>query len=184
MDRSESYRFRQGGKILPFSEAEYEVRLTGLRKIMADQNIDACILNSMHKIADYSGFLYCALGRPYTLLVTETESILVSAGIDAAQPWRRCFGDNIVYTDWQHSNYWGVPKLVIGTGQRIVYEGDQLSIAQMTGLKAYMIPRDTLDIAPAAMTQHLKKSPAAIELILAGAAIADVGGYAIRDASA
>ena len=54
----------------------------------------------------------------------------------------------------------------------------------MADLKAYMIPIVTLDIAPAAMTQHLKKSPAAIELILAGAAIADMGGYTIRDASA
>ena len=45
-----------------------------------------------------------------------------------------------------------------------------------------MILRITLDIAPVAITQHLKKSPAEIELIRAGTAIADVGRYAIRDA--
>ena len=62
------------------------------------------------------------------------------------------------------------------------WRGDHLSIAQMADLKAYMILRITLDIAPAAITQHLKKSPAEIELIRAGTAIADVGRYAIRDA--
>ena len=32
MDRTRSDRFRQGYKILPFSDAEYEARVTGLRK--------------------------------------------------------------------------------------------------------------------------------------------------------
>ena len=50
MDRPSSSRFRQAGKILPFSEAENEVRLIGLWKIMAEQNINACILTFMHKI--------------------------------------------------------------------------------------------------------------------------------------
>ena len=64
MDRPQRYHFRQDVKILPFSEAEHEVCLTGLRKIMADQNLDACILTSMHNIAYYSVFLYCAFGCP------------------------------------------------------------------------------------------------------------------------
>lgn len=52
----------------------------------------------------------------------------------------------------------------------------------MSLLNAYLMPRDTLDVAPEAMTQRLKKSPAEIDLIRAGAATADIGGYAIRDA--
>ena len=96
MHRLQSYRFWQGDKILPFSDAKYEVCLIRLRKIMADQNIDGCILTSMHNIAHYSGFLYCAFGRSYALLVAKTESITVSAGIDVAQPWRRRYDDNIV----------------------------------------------------------------------------------------
>ena len=87
MDRPQRYLCRQDVKILPFSEAEHEVCLTGLRKIMADQNLDACILTSMHNIAYYSVFLYCAFGCPCALPVARTESIAVSAGIDAAQPW-------------------------------------------------------------------------------------------------
>ena len=29
----------------------------------------------------------------------------ISANIDAGQPWRRSFDDNIVYTDWRRDNY-------------------------------------------------------------------------------
>jgi len=71
---------------------------------------------------------------------------------------------------------------VIGTGKNVGFEGDHLSISQMSLLNAYLMPRDTLDVAPEAMTQRLKKSPAEIDLIRAGAATADIGGYAIRDA--
>ena len=182
MERPQNYRFQQGEKILPFAEIEYEARLAGLRKIMADKNIDACILTSMHNVAYYSGFLYCSFGRPYALIVTQSENITLSAGIDAAQPWRRYYGDNIVYTDWQRNNYWEVLKSVIGTGKTVGFEGDHLSISQMSLLNAYLMPRDTLDLAPEAMTQRLKKSPAEIDLIRAGAATADIGGYAIREA--
>ena len=182
MERPQNYRFQQGEKILPFAEIEYEARLAGLREIMADKNIDACILTSMHNVAYYSGFLYCSFGRPYALIVTQSENITLSAGIDAAQPWRRCYGDNIVYTDWQRNNYWEVLKSVIGKGKTVGFEGDHLSISQMSLLNAYLMPRDTLDLAPEAMTQRLKKSPAEIDLIRAGAATADIGGYAIREA--
>ena len=53
----------------------------------------------MHNIAYYTGFLHCSFGRPYGLAVTETDSVTISAGIDADQPFCRCHGDNITYTD-------------------------------------------------------------------------------------
>ena len=95
MDRPEFYRFHQGDRILPFAASEYEARLAKLRAIMAACGVDACVFTSMHNIAYYSGFLYCAFGRPYALVVTPTDTVTISAGIDAAQPWRRCHGDNI-----------------------------------------------------------------------------------------
>ena len=104
--RPDFYRFHQGHKTLPFAEAEYEARLAGLRAIMTRMGLDACVLTSMHSVAYYSGFLYCAFGRPYAQVVTQIDTITVSAGIDAAQPWRRGYGDNITYTDWQRDNYW------------------------------------------------------------------------------
>lgn len=180
--RPDFYRFHQGEKVLPFGDAEYETRLAGLRRIMADMGIDACVLTSMHNVAYYSGFLYCAFGRPYAQVVTQADTVTFSAGIDAAQPWRRCYGDNITYTDWQRNNYWRAILSVTGPGKVIGYEADHLSIAQMGLLDAFLAPSAKVDIAPATMTKRFHKSPAEIALIRAGAATADVGGYAVRDA--
>ncbi len=183
-ERPQQYRFHQGDKILPFAASEYDARLAGLRRIMADQGVDACVLTSMHNIAYYSGFLYCSFGRPYGLVVTATQDVTISAGIDAAQPWRRSHGDNITYTDWQRDNYWRAILSVTGSGKVIGYEADHLTLLQSEKLKAFLAPSQTLDIAPATMKQRMMKSPAEIALIRAGANTADVGGYAIREAIA
>ena len=87
LERPDFYRFHQGDKMLPFADAEYEARLAGLRAIMADKGLDAVVLTSMHNVAYYSGFLYCAFGRPYAQVVTASDTVTFSAGIDAAQPW-------------------------------------------------------------------------------------------------
>ena len=175
--RPDFYRFHQGEKVLPFADAEYEARLAGLRAIMADKGIDACVLTSMHNVAYYSGFLYCAFGRPYALVVTAADTVTFSAGIDAAQPWRRCYGDAITYTDWQRNNYWRAILSVVGTGKVIGFEGDHLSIAQMALLDDVLTPSAKVDVAPATMAQRFHKSPAELDLIRAGAATADVGGH-------
>ena len=101
------YRFHNGEKApLQFAVSEYEARIAGLRKIMADTGVSAAVFTSMHNISYYSGFTYCAFGRPYGLVVTASEAVTISAGIDAGQPWRRSFCDNITYTDWQRDNFW------------------------------------------------------------------------------
>ncbi|TDL76558.1 M24 family metallopeptidase [Palleronia sediminis] len=182
MDRPEFYRFHQGERVLPFEASEYEARLKGLRAAMAEHGVDACVMTSMHNIAYYSGFLYCSFGRPYGLVVTAGESVTISAGIDAAQPWRRSHGDNITYTDWQRNNYWRAIRSVTGEGRVVGFEGDHLTLAQKALLDEFLKPSSTVDIAPATMRQRMHKSEAEIALIRHGAAVADVGGYAIRDA--
>lgn len=182
MDRPQHYRFHQGDKVLPFSTAEYEGRLAKLRARMAADGVDACVFTSMHNVAYYSGFLYCAFGRPYAMVVTQADNVTLSAGIDAAQPWRRSFGDNITYTDWERNNYWRAVLSVAGEGKTIGYEGDHLSIAQMGFLDQFLSPKAKIDMAPATMLQRMHKSVAEIDLIRAGAQTADVGGYAIKDA--
>ena len=182
MDRPEFYRFHQGDRVLPFEAAEYDARLKGLRSRMAEAGVDACVFTSMHNIAYYSGFLYCSFGRPYGLVVTPTESVTISAGIDAAQPWRRCHGDNITYTDWQRNNYWRAILSVTGTGKVVGYEGDHISLAQKALLDEFLKPSETKDIAPATMRQRMHKSAAELVMIRHGANVADVGGYAIKDA--
>jgi creatinase len=182
MERPQHFRFHQGEKALPFSDAEYEARLAELRARMAADGIDACVLTSMQNVAYYSGFLYCAFGRPDAQVVTATETVTFSAGIDAAQPWRRGYGDNITYTDWQRNNYWRAILSVTGPGKVIGFEGDHISYAQLNLLDEFLTPSSKKDIAPITMNLRMHKSAAEIELIRAGAATADVGGYAIKEA--
>ncbi|MDP5336941.1 MAG: aminopeptidase P family protein, partial [Paracoccaceae bacterium] len=181
--RPEMYRFHNGQKApLPFAPSEYAARLAGLRATMADLGVDACVMTSMHNVAYYSGFLYCSFGRPYACVVTPTECVTISAGIDAGQPWRRSVGDNITYTDWARDNYWRAVRSVTGEGRVIGYEADHLTLLQSAKLDSFLAPSARVDIAPATMQQRMRKSEAEITLIRAGANVADVGGYAIRDA--
>ena len=181
--RPESYRFHNGTKApLPFADAEYHARLSLLRATMAAQGVEACVLTSMHNVAYYSGFLYCSFGRPYACVVTPDQCVTVSAGIDAGQPWRRSVGDNITYTDWQRDNFWRVVHSVTGPGRTIGYEGDHLTLLQSAKLDHFLSPSRKVDIAPATMQQRMRKSAAEIALIRHGANVADVGGYAIREA--
>ncbi len=182
-ERPELYRFHNGAKApLPFAPEEYEHRLAGLRALMADAGIDAAVLTSMHNVAYYSGFLYCSFGRPYAVVVTPTTSVTISAGIDAGQPWRRCHGDTITYTDWKRDNFWRAIASVTGPGKVIGCEADHLTLERSEKLNAFLQPARGVDIAPATMHQRMHKSAAEIDLIRAGANVADVGGYAIRDA--
>ncbi len=181
--RPEMYRLHNGEKApLAFGVPEYEARVAGLRRIMAETGVEAAVFTSMHNIAYYSGFLYCAFGRPYALVVTPSECVTISAGIDAGQPWRRSFCDNITYTDWQRDNYWRAILSVSGAGKVIGYEGDHLTLVQREKLGAFLSPASVVDLAGATMRQRMYKSAAELELIRKCTAIADVGGYAIKDA--
>lgn len=182
--RPEHYRLHNGGAkdALPFDDAEYDDRLAGLRDIMELHSLDAVVLTSMHNVAYYSGFLYCSFGRPYACVVTKTECVTVSASIDAGRPWRRSVGDNITYTDWTRDNFWRVVAGLTGTGKAIGCEADHLTMERAEKLNTFLKPKRGMDIAPATMQQRMVKSPAEIALIKHGANVADVGGYAIRDA--
>ncbi len=181
--RDEFYRLHNGDAAkLPFSDQEYEARIKGLRSIMEMMSLDAVVLTSMHSIAYYSGFLYCSFGRPYALVVTYREVVTISAGIDAGQPWRRCYGDNITYTDWQRDNYWRAVCSVTGEFAVLGIEGDHLTMLQNDKLVAMVKPANVLDVAPAMARQRMNKSAAEIALIREGARVADIGGYAIKDA--
>ena len=181
-DRPQQYRFHQGDQVLPFAASEYDTRLADLRELMEVQGVEACVFTSMHNIAYYSGFLYCSFGRPYGLVVTSTQSVTISAGIDAGQPWRRCHGDNITYTDWQRDNFWRAILSVVGEGRVVGCEADHLTLLQSEKLNAFLKPKRGVDIAPATMLQRMSKSPAELDLIRHGAGVADVGGFAIHQA--
>lgn len=181
--RPDHYRLHNGEKApLPFDAAEYDARLSELRDRMEAQGASAAVLTSMHNVAYYSGFLYCAFGRPYACVVTEDACVTISAGIDAGQPWRRSHGDNITYTDWQRDNFWRAVREVTGTSAVIGVEADHLTLQQQGKLEDFLNPVVTVDLSETTMRQRMYKSEAEIALIRHGAQVADVGGYAIRDA--
>lgn len=181
--RPETFVCHNGEKVpLPFSQAEYVRRLAGLRAIMAERDLPAVLLTSMHNIAYYSGFLYCSFGRPYGCVVTAEGLTVVSANIDGGQPWRRSVGDNIIYTDWQRDNYWRAVSGLIGTVGRLGIEGDHMTLAARATLERIVGKVELVDIAQATMASRMIKSAEEIALIREGSRIADVGGEAIRAA--
>ncbi len=181
--RPEFFELQNGLKArLPFSDAEYESRLGKLRELMAANDIDAVLLTSMHNIAYYSGFLYCSFGRPYACVVTAERSVTVSANIDLGQPWRRCYGDNLIYTDWQRNNYWRAVKSIVAGSRRVGIEGDHMTLAAHEMMAEFLPGAGAVDLNREIMGLRLIKSAEEIELIKGGARTADIGGEAIRDA--
>ena len=180
MKRTNFFQFANGPKVtLPFTDNEYENRLKGLRKIIGENNLDVVILTSLQNIAYYSGFLYCSFGRPYACVVTAERNIVVSANIDAGQPGRRCYGENIIYTDWERDNYFKAIISLVKKVKRIGIEKDHLTMERYQNLKDSLNNPEIVDIAPFTMLQRMIKSEEEINLIKSGAKIADIGGEAL-----
>lgn len=169
---------------LPFSEQEYARRLTKLRQVMAEKDIDVVLLSSMHNIAYYSGFLYCAFGRPYGCVVSQDRCTTVSANIDAGQPWRRSVSENVIYTDWKRDNFWRAIAGLMGKAKRVGIEADHMTLAAQNQAESFLGSPEFVDIAPDTMSARMVKSDEEIALIKEGARIADVGGAAIHEAIA
>ena len=179
----EFFELHNGSKSpLPFSAAEYERRLTALRQLMSDRGLRAVLLTSMHNVAYYSGFLYCSFGRPYACIVTETGCTTISANIDLGQPWRRSYGDNLIYTDWKRDNYWRAVNHVLPETDLVGIEGDHLTLAARQKMESLNSHLQAEDISNDIMTLRMIKSAEEIALIKGGARIADIGGAAVRDA--
>ena len=182
-DRADVLSFRNGQKAtLPFTTTEYESRLAKLRQIMDSHGINAALLTSIQNVAYYSGFVYCSFGRPYACLVTHDRCVTVSANIDGGQPWRRCHAENIVYTDWRRDNFWRAVRSIAADARCIGFEADHLTVAMNEQLAMHFANAKLLDISADTMAQRMLKSAEEIALISEGARIADMGGYAIREA--
>ena len=183
IERPDFFELANGNKAkLPFSDAEYENRLAGLRQLMASSGVDAMLLTSMHNIAYYSGFLYCSFGRPYACVVTAERCVTISANIDGGQPWRRCYAENLIYTDWKRNNYWRAVKSIIPNSKRIGIEGDHMTLATRQMMSDLLGDIEAIDLNQQIMGLRMIKSAEEIELIKGGARTADIGGEAIRDA--
>ena len=180
MKRPSFFQLKNGSKAaLPFTDNEYKNRLASLREIISKNNLDAVILTSMQNIAYYSGFLYCSFGRPYACIVTSKNNIVVSANIDASQPWRRCYGENLIYSDWERDNYLKAIISILKKVKRIGVENDHLTLERQKNLKDALGNPELIDVAPSIMLKRMIKSEEEIKLITSGAKIADIGGEAL-----
>ena len=161
-----------------FSEAEMEARLSVLRELMGRQGLDAVLFTSIHNVNYYSDFLYCSFGRPYGLVITGERSTSISANIDAGQPGRRTFGENLVYTDWRRDNYLRAVQQLVPDGGRLGVENDHLSLQSSLKLEAALPDTELVDVSVEFMRLRMVKSDEEIALIREGARIADLGGAA------
>jgi creatinase len=184
MERERLQDFTTNGvKVQPtFSAQEMTRRLTAIRGHMAEQNIDAALFTSYHNICYYSDYLYCYFGRRYGLLVDHNISTSISAGIDAGQPWRRTFGNNITYTDWRKDNYFHAVRQLVGGVKRLGIEFDHVNIDLLNLLKVEFPTIEFVDIAYSAQRLRMIKSAEEIEHITKMTRIADIGGAACVEA--
>ncbi len=165
-----------------FTEAEMKKRLAELRVNMADENIDAIVFTSIHNINYYNHFVYCSFGRPYGLIVTQNKIKSITANIDGGQPWRRGFGENLIFTDWEKDNYFRAVKQEIANSGRVGIEHDHINLENLKKLHDFLPNVELVDISKMTMRQRMVKSFEEIELIRNGAQIADIGGAACVEA--
>jgi len=174
---------QNGRKQAPiFSAAEMENRLAKLRTQMAAENIDAVIFTSIHNINYYNHFVYCSFGRPYGLVVTQDKLKSITANIDGGQPWRRGFGENVIFTDWEKDNYFKAVQQEVPNSGRVGIEYDHVNLENLKKLQDALSDAELVDISKMTMRQRMVKSAEEIELIRNGAQVADIGGAACVEA--
>jgi len=183
MERPDFFELKNGSKVkLPFSQTEYQNRLNKLRTTISKNNLDMIILTSMHNIAYYTGFIYCSFGRPYGCIISEKKIVTISANIDASQPWRRSFCDNVIYTDWQKDNFLKAIVSIIGKDKppkNIGIENDHITIETKEKLTSLFNFSNFRDVSKDLMKLRIIKSKEEIEIIRNGAKIADIGAEEI-----
>ncbi len=183
MNRPDFFELKNGEKVkLPFTDKEYKNRLSNLRKIMSDNDMDMAILTSMHNVAYYTGFIYCSFGRPYGCIVTQEKIVTISANIDSGQPWRRSHCDNVIYTDWKRDNFLKAIVSVIGRDEppkSIGIENDHITLDIKHKLNSIFSNSVFKNISNHLMKLRMIKSKEEIEIIKNGARIADLGAEEI-----
>jgi len=166
----------------PFSDQEMARRQDDVRRWMGENDVEACVFTSYHCINYYAGFLFCYFGRKYACVIDQDKTTTVSAGIDGGQPWRRTFGDNVIYTDWRKDNYFFALQGLTKGAKRIGIEFDHVSLDLKAQLEAALPGVEFVDVGQPSMWMRTIKSAEEIKLIEEGARTADIGGQACADA--
>ena len=106
----------------------------------------------------------------------------ISSLVDGGQCWRRCWSDNIVYTDWNKNNFYtAVNTLLSDVGGKVGVEMDHLTVAAH-GLLVEALPEcgELVDIGEHVMRSRMVKSQEEMDVIRVGAQVADIGGAACK----
>ena len=183
MERPDFFTLKNGEKAkLPFTDQEYQRRVSNLRTIMSQENLDMVILTSMHNIAYYTGFIYCSFGRPYGCVITDNKISTISANIDSSQPWRRSHCDNVIFTDWKRDNFLKGIVSIIGRDEppkNIGIENDHITLDIKDKFSSIFTFSVFSDVSKYLMQLRMIKSNEEIAIIKNGAKIADIGGEEI-----
>ena len=180
LDRPQVISLPNGEKVTPmFSSEEMDRRLARLRVLMAELDLEAVLFTSYHNINYYGDFLYCSFGRPYGLVVTGDGQTSISANIDYGQPYRRTYGDNVVFTDWQRDNYFRAVEQLIPGVRRLGIEFDHVTLQTHEKLERFLPLVELVDVSAGCMRGRMIKSPEEIAVIRNGARTADIGGEAV-----
>ena len=180
LDRPQVISLPNGEKVTPmFSSEEMDRRLARLRALMAELDLEAVLFTSYHNINYYADFLYCSFGRPYGLVVTADGQTSISANIDYGQPYRRTYGDNVVFTDWQRDNYFRAVEQLVPGVRRLGIEFDHVTLQTREKLERFLPAVELVDVSAGCMRGRMIKSPEEIAVIRNGARTADIGGEAV-----
>lgn len=180
LDRPQVISLPNGEKVTPmFSSEEMDRRLARLRALMAELDLEAVLFTSYHNINYYADFLYCSFGRPYGLVVTPDGQTSISANIDYGQPYRRTYGDNVVFTDWQRDNYFRAVEQLVPGVRRLGIEFDHVTLQTREKLERFLPAVELVDVSAGCMRGRMIKSPEEIAVIRNGARTADIGGEAV-----
>lgn len=169
------YKLKNGTKIKPvIPELEFSNRIKKLRSYMERNNMQCIILTSIHNIKYYTNFLYCSFGRNYTALVTHSDVVLITAGIDSGNPWRRSVKcKNLTYTDYNKSNFYKTVKSeFLPDFKTIGYEADHINVQVFERIKN-MWGAKYINVSQDLMKMRLIKSNAEIDIIKNAAKIAN-----------
>ena len=183
MERPDFFELKNGEKVkLPFTDKEYNDRVSKLRSVMDQNGLNMVILTSIHNVAYYTGFIYCSFGRPYGCVITQNKISTISANIDASQPWRRSHCDNVIYTDWKRDNFLRAIVSIIGRDEppkNIGIENDHVTLDMREKIGSIFTFSVFSDVSKDLMKLRMIKSNEEIEIIRNGARIADIGGEEI-----
>ena len=184
LERPRTVNFTGNGhKAVPtFSVAEMTRRQSAIRSLMADKAIDAALFTSYHNVCYFTDFLYCQFGRRYGAVIDHVHATTVSAGIDGGQPWRRTFGDNVTYTDWQKDNYFHAVRGLLKGVRRLGIEFDHVTLELCEQLREEFPGIELIDVSALAMQVRLIKSDEEVAHISEMARVADIGGAACVEA--